>query len=386
MSPRTTATTGLEMCSKLPNELLVEIIYHLDHDDLLRLINVNTHFRSLVREVAKEWAHEHATITELSAPRFPLAEDPFKFGKKGRKKLKKLLRDSFKPDTEKAAIAEELRRIDIKPHPYAQCLKFEESEIGSRDDLTDPPCYFLNLDVLNIQLYFPNHGQVHGDPRLWHHTGLPKDNEECLYLTSILVSHNVDKIVMKDIPRFRRPSTAFAEWSGEFVSVLFSQQSVPAETNYRTCTYSHDLGFHMLDMSVVTWAEKVVLVFWTERPGQVWIPPCRHTRHRDRVWSRLAQAVFNYGVYHLTVVNAGAVLPSGVSLENHENSLGQEAETARPAAQDEPYAAFHRTASQFSEDLFYCKYRFITMEEWIQEDTWEDAFSAAEMEPWLRSM
>lgn len=178
----------------------MEIASHLDRYDWCRLVNVNSHFRSVVRKYAGPWAYEHGTIGALGSLRFPLAAKPYQFWRRLPIADEE---DISTPDANKAAVAAQVKRIDIRPHRTADCAAFEAGELGyiTREP---PPRYRFNLKVLNMQFYFPWQINEHNDPRYRLHTDmLPEDEneEQCLYLSSLLDGHNLKKIVFKDIPR-----------------------------------------------------------------------------------------------------------------------------------------------------------------------------------------
>lgn len=252
----------------------MEIASHLDRNDLCRLVNVNSHFRAVVRKYAASWAYEHGTVSALGSLRFPLAPTPYQFWRKLPNADEE---DASMPDEDRAAAVARVKRIDIKPHPTVDCSDFAKGELGSIT-WESPPCYRLNLRVLHVQFYFPQQPSKHNDPRHLYHTDTREDEHVCLYFKSLPAPHKIRRIVMKDIPRISCLPDPWDEYEhefdGEFVSVLYSQNSRPPLTQRSACKFSHELGLHMPGLLGISWTAEVVIVFWTGQPGQVWIPPC----------------------------------------------------------------------------------------------------------------
>lgn len=369
----------------LPNELLLKIIGYLDRADICRLVNVNSLFRGLVRgSVATDWAYEHGTtVSARGGLYFPVALNPYHFTED--LDLEAIEDGTFSPDEEAVGVAQQVRRIDIKPHASDDCADFVNCEVGSLV-VNPPPAYRLHLDLLHIQLHFPQQ-ESREEPRMWFHTDPaedeePEDHEECFYLVSLLEDHDVQRVVMKDIPRAVFPTPGTRLWYGEFVAVLFSHPTVPSLTGGDKCQYNHGLGFHMLDMVGLAWAQEMVIVFWTERPGQSWLPPCIHVDDSRAFWAQLALAAFGIGVHCLTVVNAGAVLTIPRPQGTHERLLRQHAKSGYALLQDIAFSAFDHVA-QVQDNSDDTQYRFLTMQDWIREGDWEDVFTPAQIEPWL---
>lgn len=148
------------------------------------------------------------------------------------------------------------------------------------------------------------------------------------------------------------------------------------------CEHSHELGLHMPRMVGQSWAPEIVIVFWTEQPGKAWIPPCRHREPGDAFWIRLGEAAWKRNIGTLTIVNAGAVLPSQADLQEYERNLTEDADFLRSNE-------LHR--SRIFEEMMQDPYDavdfcFLDMQSWIRTGTGQDVFNPAEMEPWLKSM
>lgn len=364
----------------------MEIASHLDRYDLCRLVNVNSHFRAVVRKFATPWAYEHGTLAALGSLRFPLAVCPYLFWRTLSRFDEE---DTLPPDTDRAKAVARVKRIDVKPHTTADCSNFENGPLGSVT-WKSPKCDLLRLNVLHIQLYFPRQPNKHDNPQYLYHIDVSEDEHVCPFFKSLLGPHNVQRIVMKDIPRItriRNPHYEFEhDFRGEFVSVLFSHSSRPAATRGYACTYTHDFGFNMPERVGLSWTREVVVVFWTERPGQVWIPPCRHgeTEDEDDFWCRLARAAFDHCVPTVTIVNAGAVLPCQTTVETYETMVQEVIHDPNPFTQVEKWKEFYDEASENPEfDDIVSDWRFLKMQDWIRRTRWQDIFTPAEIEPWL---
>lgn len=358
----------------LPVEILNEIFSYLDLFSVRRILCVNSLFRAL----AQPLAYQYGTVTELGFL-FPGAQHPYPFSRGFAPGL------PVSPFSKEGRedLVEQLRRIDIKRHSHSDC------ETGVSLEGPRPPF----MDVWNIELHpcFPRPGK--DDPR---ESCDDTEVKLCPYISKLLhwSWEAARKVVVKDIPR--NPGYFDAGYMDDIVTdthvnVVYSQPS--------PCTpeVMHDYSSLMLGVNELLMNEqrRLEIIFWTERPGQAWIPGCKYSTERGRTgtcreeegtfWSTLAEELVATFIREVVIVNSAAILPAASSVLQHEVEMktGQ----ARMQAQHAWY--FHANLEseiQHGGLSLVEMYEFMTMEDWIKRGDWEDAFTLEEMRPWLDKM
>lgn len=358
----------------LPVEILSEIFSHLDPSSVRRVLCVNSLFRALARPLA----YQYGTATELGLF-FPGAENAYPFSK------------SFEPGFPGSALSNEtrgirtkrLKRIDIGRHPRQVCRLI--SEVGGSS--------IHELDVCNIKLHSctPVTFEEYTEEELALWDG--NDGWFCLRINSLLQKwlQTAQKMVIKDIPR--TSGYRYHEHMNNFVptthiSVVYSQ----AEPNIPDTPHNYAnpvLGAYELGMPG---CNRLEVLFWTERPGQAWIPRCKYTTGPGRtdtcskdegtLWSALATFAVRFPVRDVVVVNSAAVLPPASTVLEHELELRTDQARMQTQHAYQLKAEMELSAKEWGGNWVE-RFEFITMEEWIRRGGWEDVFTLEEIGPWL---
>lgn len=169
-------------------------------------------------------------------------------------------------------------------------------------------------------------------------------------------------------------------------------------------------------------ARLITLVFWTRSPKEEWVPPCSHFHPQPEMGSDdfpfyftgsesqsdscessdgydltaachftswmmrdLAGAVirsrgWEAGAKRITVVNAAAFQPPNChSRKEHVEAL-RSGEVSHESAEWHFHLGGDWHDFEHKQDL---DVQFLTMQDWIKTGEWEEAFSEAEMRPWL---
>lgn len=361
----------------LPPELLLEIFAHLSHEDMRTIFRVNSHFR----RIAQPYAYRYGTMTKFGL-HFPNAAHPLPFYDDPDPQ-------AVKTTTEKRDwIAKQLQRIDIVPHSELDCAS--------------PPPHILCPSVLEV-LRLDWHAS--SDPGFCiPENGSGRMHEYsinvggCAMLNTVLRNcpQGYNQVIARGLPRPDGSGTMYPEnypvTTSRHVSVLCSQPpSIPRTSD---CLTQPDLD--IFDVSGRQGGERLEVIFWTNRPGQAWIPPCEYYTNGEMinanvchprgetVWARLFNLAYFLRLKEVTVVNDTAIVPPGSTLDAHESRLKR-----GDVIINENEDLFNANAEEHKEWLstpVSATFEFITMEEWIRRDTWEDVFTRSEMEPWIEAM
>lgn len=337
--------------SRFPTEVLVEIFGHLGFHDLLQLLKVNSYFRAVAYIAAEPQVYDRGILTEYGIG-FPLAEHSYPFF------------DCEDLDTElgreaaytrKVSVAVNLRCLDLKPHSPSDCEALYQSFTA---DVTNPgmPSLRFHLGVLSIQLHSPL--RISDVPPQTLHNIAPESSDgqdHCDVLDTFKWASYVaglNSLVVRHMPlpiyADRKPQF----WPSKFVSILLSRKTLPPAAEVGECTNAHAWGLDVMGMLGVGNVAHAVIVFWTDGPGETWLPPCTHELDPDAedtttIWHHLAYAGRLQCSETLTIVNAGAVVPDICTQELHELRLQLEVAAGSTAAQDECYRAFASAADAY---------------------------------------
>lgn len=361
----------------LPAEILLEIFGHLPHEDTRTFLQVNSYFR----RIAQPHAYRHGIMTKFGL-HFPGATHPYPFS------------DEAVTKEKRAWIAKQVQLVDVVPHSELEC-----TSAGSL--LRHPPSPFA-LDVLRLRLHpgckegfcVPDQGdKLKTKFTCW-------SRDECPFLLATLKGFpgQCGSIISRSVSCFDQSDTPYLYYARtrRRVSVLSCRPRPEAESSReRRWPEIGPLSVSGLEF------DHLEVIFWTTRPGEAWIPPFEtyadgrsgsYSPNDESVWATLAAVEVDVDVKQITVVNAGAIVPPGSSKVDHETKMQEEHSLCREL-QDKRAECFlselreRRPGGPTSQsDPIKTAYEFITMEEWVCRDNWEDVFTRSEMEPWLRAL
>ncbi|EJT45644.1 hypothetical protein A1Q1_05793 [Trichosporon asahii var. asahii CBS 2479] len=375
-----------------PVEILSEIFSHLDPSSVRRVLCVNSLFRSLARPLA----YQYGTVTDLGLF-FPGAQHayPFSQGFMPGLPVSELSKESM------GVILRQLKRIDVKQYPHQDCKALFIPVQNPKSSFSRRSTSYPELDVLNLAVQScPPEQRILRNPQ-------PGDDDVdmvplCPCILEVLGSHwsTGSKLVAKDILRqpgdFEYSHTRSTDTIDTHISVVYSQTSPCAPE----ILHDYVNPVRVARELCIGDFRHLEVVFWTERPGQAWIPRCKYSTERGRtgtclqtegtIWSALAEQIAPFAphcITSVTIVNSAAILPAASTIVEHE----LEVNTNQARLQEQHAWCFDE---ELKLQALYCgrgpgrdstpeTFEFITMEEWIRRGGWEDVFTLEEIGPWL---
>lgn len=370
--------SDLRIYPVLPTEVLHEVFRYISYNDTRRVLNVNSYFRA----VAQPYAYQYGTITKFGL-HFPGATNPYPFFDNPDPRIVNL------SDEERETVLRQLKRVDFANHTQQECCD------GSIPGPDIPPLKVLHLEMHTCDLPFPEEVCSPRSGRRRSPEPRPRQERRCGFLGRWVPSCTREpvKLVARGLPVSSSSCYSPEEFTYRpevHVSVLYSQPSWRAPGD-GDCYTRPDLD--QWELSILG-SRRLVVIFWTRLPGETWIPPCRHYAdhnhanmcHLDEktVWHCLAVAALESCVEEVVVVNSSAIPPDAWRQAHHNLLPGELCQLQAQHAE-----CFENEMVVNAKDnchRSYFAHEFLSMEEWIRRGEWEDVFTHAEMEPWLRKM
>lgn len=391
---------------KLPAELLLAVLSHLQRHDLAQVSKVNSYLRSL----ARPFFYRFGTLTKFGLY-FPGAPRPYPS-----LDLPQLGFDKLSGGT-LDRIASSLKVLDLPVHEPTECTAWRNLK------LENPTC---TADVLRIYCggLIPSDPGIIEDGGDFPHTapyplagccehasaGACECGDECYTpgceyycpFRSVLVSGKFGKVVLRNAPvaSYEEPEVwlPFVERSNEFVAVIgLRSDNLWSET---TC----DCDETYWGVGPFCASQMVTVVVWTGASNGLWRLPCeehqsgqtvakpgkdgyaRRCDSLERFWTNLGAQIGYFdseqACHVVRIVNAQAIYEEFVHMD--QDCWFDE----RPISSVEPIktaiVAGANNALPKSKEKWEGQVQFLSMEEWVALGEWEDVFTRKEMEPFLK--